>query len=101
MAWCRVTGVSWHTGWRAKTRDANSVAAEKAQPGAEDVLLGVVLRGARPCTSRTCMPAVFFREWTQIIKKQMIRSEEAKVRKAGKSARAGPGYRIQGWIGGL
>lgn len=47
----------------------------------------------------TCMPAVFFRSG-QNIKKQMIRSEEAKV-KAGKSARAGPGYRSQGWIGGL
>ena len=34
-------------------------------------------------------------------KKKMIKSEEAKVIKAGKSARAGPGYRIQGWIGGL
>lgn len=51
------------------------------------------LRGARPYTSQICTAAVFFREWTQIIKKQMIKSEEAKVIKAGKSTHAGPGYR--------
>ena len=51
------------------------------------------LRGARPYTSQICTAAVFFREWTQIIKIQMIKSEEAKVIKAGKSTHAGPGYR--------
>lgn len=83
--------MSWYTGQGAKTRDANGGAAGKAQ--LRMLFRGSFLRGARPCTSQICTPAVFFREWTQIIKKHTIKSEEAKEIKAGKSPRAGPGYR--------
>lgn len=83
--------MSWYTGRRAKTRDANGGAAGKAQ--LRMLFCVSFLRGARLCTSQICTPAVFFREWTQIIKKHMIKSDEAKEIKAGKSTRAGPGYR--------
>ena len=76
-----------------KDQGCNGGTAERAQPGAKDAILHVSSQRSQALHLTNLHGSSVLQGVDPDHKKKMIKSEEAKVIKAGKSTHAGPGYR--------